>query len=286
MKGVIVAAGYGTRLLPFTKTVPKELIPLVDRPAISFILDEFVDAGIEEVLIIGSRRKKSLEDFLDREVELEKVFHEEHRDQLAQMIKPPALRTTFVRQQQMNGTGHALLLAQSFAGNEPVIVAYPDDLFMGAGPNPSQQLVAVHQQTGGSVLAVLDMPGADVSRFGVVAPDDLGPPIKVKQLVEKPNPGTEPSRLVSLGRYVFTPELFSLLEHGLSHHQGGEYYHIHAINQLGALGRLFAVPVVQTHLDVGDRLSYAQAFIRYALSRSDLKEPLKALVADLLSSPQ
>lgn len=283
MKGVIVAAGYGTRLLPFTKTVPKELIPLVDRPAISFVVEEFVKAGIDDILIIGSRRKKALEDFFDREMELERVFHEEHRTQMLESIKPFPVQVSFVRQQAMRGTGHALSLARSFAAGEPIIVAYPDDLFMGQTINPSEQLIACHRTTKASVLAVQDMGSADVSRYGVVQPSDLGPPIWVQRLVEKPSPGQEPSKLISLGRYLLTADIFPLLEQGLKVHADGEFYHIGALNELGRRGQLAAVSVVQERLDVGDKLGYVDAFCRYALSRPELRDGVKAILKRLLA---
>ncbi len=282
MKAVIVAAGYGTRLLPFTKTVPKELAPLVDRPAIAFVVDELITAGVKDLLVIGSRRKKALEDWFDREIELEQVFHEEQKASLLELIKPADLNVQFIRQAEMRGTGHALLLVEKFAADGPLLVAYPDDLFMGEGLNPCQQLTAVHQQTGASVLAVQDLSGQDVSRYGVIEPLDLGPPIRVKQLVEKPDIGKEPSHLISLGRYLLTPDIFPLLRDGWARHGSGEFYHIGALNQLGSLGRLAAVSICQQRLDVGDRLGYMEAFCRYAMHNPQLSPTFVNIIRQLL----
>ena len=138
MKGIIVAAGYGTRFLPVTKTIPKEMLPLLTKPSISFIVEEFVASGIREILIISSRRKKALEDYFDREMELEGVFQAESAKEKLEAITPLGANFYFVRQQEMKGTGHALLLAKTFVGEDPCVVAYPDDLVLGPKPLAAQ----------------------------------------------------------------------------------------------------------------------------------------------------
>lgn len=282
-RGVIVAAGYGSRFLPATKTVPKELLPLVDRPAIDFIIEEFMAAGIREILVISSRRKKALEDYFDREVELEHAFANQSdadkRDRLLQAIAPPAVEVQFVRQQVMAGTGHALRLARQFAGDQPVIVAYPDDLVF-AQQSLSQQLLDVYQASQKSVMAVQSVSG-DVSRYGVIDPEGTGNPVAVKALVEKPAPGTEPSRLVGYGRYLFTPDFFDALENGfqawVKAGSVGEFYHVDAINRLAAKQRLLALAFEGTRLDVGEPKGYLEALCRYALMRDDLAADARAL---------
>ena len=151
IKRVIVAAGYGTRFLPVTRVVPKELLPVVDRPAIDLVVEELVDAGITDILLITSRRKRAIEDWFDHDMELEGVFRAEGAFAKLRRAQPPRVRVTTVRQQEMRGTGHALLLARDFAGDDPVVVCFPDDLF--GSPNLTAQLVARHQVTGGCVLA-------------------------------------------------------------------------------------------------------------------------------------
>ena len=278
IKGVIVAAGYGSRFLPVTKTVPKEMLPLIDRPAIDFIVREFLESGIRDILIISSRRKKTLEDYFDREIELETVLPA--GGQKRESIVPPEGHFHFVRQQEMKGTGHALLLAQAFTGNDPFVVAYPDDIVLGETPL-SRQLIQAHEETGCSVLATQNLIDQDVSRYGVVAPQTGGNPCQIRSLVEKPAQGTEPSKLVSFGRYLFTADLYSELHQGLAGHEGGEYYHIGAINQLAAKGKVVALDFKGERLDTGEPLGYLEAICRYALSRPDLSRQARELFSHL-----
>lgn len=275
IKGVIVAAGYGTRLLPVTRVVPKELLPLVDRPCLSSVVEEFAAAGVEELLIIGSRRKRTLEDWFDHDPELEAALAGSPRLPLAQ---PPRMRATFVRQAKMGGTGDALLLAREFAGSDPVLVAYPDDLF--EPPGAAVELVNVWRQTGTSVLSAAPIAG-DVSRYGVLDVEEGPTGLVVRRIIEKPAPGTEPSNIVSLGRYLYTPELFDALERHKPATSKGEYYPMDATNELAAQGRMHAAIVAATRYDTGSALGYAQAFILHALARPDLGPELRAWLASL-----
>ena len=167
MKGVILAAGYGTRFLPVTKTIPKEMLPLMNKPSIAFIVEEFLRSGIYEILLITSRRKKVMEDYLDREMELEYVFDKEGAAEKLQKIAPYKAKVYFVRQQEMLGTGHALLQAKSLLKEEPFVVAYPDDLHFG-DPPLTKQLIDSYHETGCSVLATLYDP-PEINRYGVLA---------------------------------------------------------------------------------------------------------------------
>ncbi len=277
MKGVIVAAGYGTRFLPVTRALPKEMLPLLDRPSIDFIVEEFIDAGITEILIISSRRKKVMEDWFDWDKELQAVFKQEGAQAKLRKLVPPRANVHFVRQQRMEGTGHAILLAKSFVGNDPFVVAYPDDLF--GPPNCTAQLIETHQRTGRAVLSAHDLTGHDVSRYGVLDVENDEAGLRLERIVEKPELGTEPSHLISLGRYLFTPTLFAELERGLQTHEGGEYYHIGAINHLAALGEVAVCIVDAPRSDTGDLLGYAKTFVQVALADerigADLREWLK-----------
>jgi UTP--glucose-1-phosphate uridylyltransferase len=274
MKGVIIAAGYGTRFLPVTRVVPKELLPIVDRPAIDLVVQEMAEAGVDELLIVSSRRKKALEDWFDRDPELEAVFEREGASEKLARIAPPKVKATFVRQQRMAGTGDALLLAREFAGGDPVVVAYPDDLF--GAPNCTAQLVDTFLRTGRSVLSATDLKGEDVSRYGVLAVQDVEGELLLKGIVEKPPRGQEPSTLVSWGRYVYTPEFFGLLEEGRKYHKGGEYYHVNAVNALAARGRVAVRVVDAPRLDTGTPVGYLQAVIDVALGRPDVGPELEA----------
>ncbi|MCB9684834.1 MAG: UTP--glucose-1-phosphate uridylyltransferase [Alphaproteobacteria bacterium] len=270
MKGVIVAAGYGSRFLPVTRVVPKELLPIVDRPAIDWVVEEFQQAGIDEVLVITSRRKRSIEDWFDRDPELEQLYPPER-------LARPSVKATFVRQAEMKGTGHALLLAKSFVGDDPFVVAFPDDLFAPAERNCSQILVDLYERTGCSVLAAGDLGrDADVSRYGVLDLHEREGVKRVRGIVEKPSPGTEPSKVVSWGRYLYTPELFRELEDGVDRPRTGEYYATEAIQALCDRDRVVAATIPQARWDTGERLGYLQTVIRVALDHPTLGEPLRA----------
>ena len=209
MKGVILAAGYGSRFLPITKSIPKEMLPLITKPSIDFIIEEFIESGIEDILVVTSRRKKSLEDYLDREIELETVFSQEGSDRKLETVKPHAARFFFTRQQSMRGTGHALLLTQPFVGNEPFVVAYPDDLHFGKVPLTAQ-LIELYNSTGCCVLSSIYNP-PNLGRYGILDIDSDG--LHVKDIVEKPESGKEPSKEVSIGRYLYLPKIFDYQVH-------------------------------------------------------------------------
>jgi len=271
MKGVIVAAGYGTRFLPVTKTIPKEMLPVVNIPSISFIVDEFVKSGIQDIIIISSRRKKVLEDYFDREIELESVFEKEGKADRLERINPPAnVRFAFVRQQRMLGTGHALLQIKELVGNDPCIVAYPDDLHIG-DPALSTQLIESWRESGCSVMASVYEKG-DVSRYGVL--DIAADGKHVRAIVEKPPRGTEPSHEVSIGRYLYTPDFFTYLQEGWERHEGGEYYHIYALNKLMNEGRVVYRRLSGRRLDTGEPEGYLDAILNYADTVPSLRKVL------------
>jgi len=278
MKGVIVAAGYGTRFLPVTKTVPKELLPVGTKPAIAYIVEEFVASGIRDIIVISSRRKKALEDYFDREVELEELFRREGKlDRLAS-IAPPEARVSFVRQSEMRGTGHALLQVKNLVGSEVCVVAYPDDLVV--GPRPlALQLVEAHERTGKCVMATIHEPG-DVSRYGVVEPGADG--VSVRRFVEKPPAGREPSHEVSIGRYLYTPDFFELLEEGWRAHSGGEYFHTYALDRLIAAGRVAFARIEGERLDTGDPAGYLEAILRDAAADPALRPVLERFAREAL----
>jgi UTP--glucose-1-phosphate uridylyltransferase len=278
MKGVILAAGYGTRFLPGTKTIPKEMFPLIDTPAIHFIVAEMTEAGIQDILIVSSRRKKPLEDYFDREVELESTFHQEGAHTKLHQIRPIEANVFFMRQQRMAGTGNALLLVEPFVGDSPFVVAYPDDLLLG-GPSLSAQLIELYRQTKMTILAGQEVPTGDISRFGVAATHmDDGVEI-VDRMVEKPKPGTEPSRLVTYGRYLYTPEVFPALKQTLETHGGeGEFTQTEAINHLAGLGRVAIKRFEGRLLDVGTPIGYLEAFVEAGLYRDEYREPFRDIL--------
>lgn len=278
MKGVIVAAGYGTRFLPVTRCLPKEMLPLVDRPSLDFVVEEMVQAGVTKLLIISSRRKKVLEDWFDRDVELDEVFLREGADAKYNKSRPPNVEVVTMRQTIMRGTGQALLMAKDFAAGDPVVVAFPDDLFH--GENCTAQLIEAHKATGHSVLSAHDFSGQDVSRYGVLdAPSD-GPLVTVRGIVEKPEPGEEPSHLVSLGRYLFTADIYPLLEAGWAAHGEGEFFPQDAINTLADEGKVVARVVDAERWDTGTPLGLLKASITHALDREDTRDDLREWLID------
>ncbi len=276
VRGVIVAAGYGTRFLPVTRVVAKELLPVVDRPAIDLVVEEMVEAGITDILLISSRRKRAVEDWFDHDPELEAVFTAEGAHAKLAKVQPPGVRLTVVRQQEMRGTGHALLLARDFAGSDPVVVAFPDDLF--GQPNVTAQLVERHRATRQSVLAARDLSGQDVSRYGVLDVAEQVAGLDLVGIVEKPAPGTEPSHLVSLGRYLYTPEIFPLLAEGWDRFDKDgtqrEFYPMDAIQHLAEAGRVGVEVVEAEHYDTGQPLGYVKTVVEHALRRADMGDEL------------
>lgn len=281
MKGVIVAAGYGTRFLPVTKTVPKEMLPLLTKPSIAFIVEEFMASGIKDILILTSRRKKALEDYFDRDPELEEIFRREGAASKLEKIVPQEASISFVRQKEMRGTGHALLQAAPWLGGEPCVVAYPDDLHFGTPPL-ARQLIDVYERTGCSVLSGLHEPG-DVSRYGVIDPAPDG--THVQGFVEKPAPGREPSHEISLGRYLYAPEFFDLLAEGWEKHSGGEYYHTYALDKLIAAGKMAWAPVTGTRLDTGDPAGFLEALLRYAWDDPNYRGVVEKFIREKHAEP-
>jgi UTP--glucose-1-phosphate uridylyltransferase len=275
MKGVIVTAGYGTRFLPVTKTIPKEMLPLVTRPSIAFIVDEFVASGITEILFITSRRKKALEDYLDREMELEASFRAAGDAARLAAIEPPRATCYFVRQPEMRGTGHALLLARSFVGSEPFVVAYPDDLHFGKVPL-ARQLVETWEKTGCTVLATLHDP-PDVNRYGLISIAADG--LHVTGIVEKPPKGQEPSREASIGRFLYAPDFMDELAAQWKSHGSGEFFHTPGVLALARRGRVVFRRVEGERLDTGEPAGYLEAIIRYAQTVPELAAVLDRILA-------
>ncbi len=274
MKGVILAAGYATRFLPASKTIPKEMFPLIDRPAIDFIVQEMVDSGIQDILLVSSRRKKVMEDYFDREVELTSAFSRSNEFEKLEVIKPIEANIFTLRQQHMMGTGNALMLVEPFVDNEPFVVAYPDDIVLGEKPL-SKQLIETWEKTGNTVLSVQELEEDQLWRYGVIDPDGDGNIMNVKKMVEKPEHGTAPSRFVSFGRYLYTPELFDALRTSdKSHSSKSEFTQTEAINHMAALGKVSAVKFEGARYDLGEPLGFLTSAMQIGLQRSEFKDTL------------
>ncbi|AHE62542.1 UTP--glucose-1-phosphate uridylyltransferase [Borrelia parkeri] len=271
MKGIILAAGYGTRFLPITKTIPKEMLPILNKPSIDYIIEEFTNSGIKEILIITSRRKSVLDNYFDREIELETVFTKECKKDLLEKIKLKDINISFIRQNEMMGTGHALLHAKPWIGTENVIVAYPDDLHVGS-PSLTTQLIEMHKKTGKNILSVIENP-KDINRYGVIKLNKDN--IHVKDIVEKPEIGKEPSNKASIGRFLYTHEFFKFLEEGFKIHQKGEYHHIYALRKLMSENKVLYKEIEGERLDIGDIGGYLEAIIKIAKRDDKLLQIIK-----------
>jgi UTP--glucose-1-phosphate uridylyltransferase len=275
-KGVIIAAGYGTRFLPITKSIPKEMLPLVNRPAIEFIVNEFLDSGIEDILIISSRRKKAMEDYFDRDLELEAIFQQEGAvEKLQKIMRVSELADVhFIRQKEMRGTAHAIYLAHSFIGNESFVVAYPDDLFICKIPL-TKQLVDLYEKTDKNVLSILEIPKSEVSRYGIVEPevDRESGILYIKGIVEKPLIDQAPSSLMSAGRYLFKPEILRIFKRLIDVQTGkGESTQTPGIEILAKERQVVGHIIQGERLDIGQPLEYIKAFSRYALSQPEFQK--------------
>ncbi|HML88594.1 MAG TPA: UTP--glucose-1-phosphate uridylyltransferase GalU [Methylomusa anaerophila] len=270
-KAVIPAAGLGTRFLPATKAQPKEMLPIVDKPAIQFIVEEAIQSGIEEILIITGRNKRAIEDHFDRAVELELTLKAQGKYDLLGLVEELSEVTIhYVRQKEAKGLGHAVLCARQFVGNEPFAVLLGDDIIDAAVPC-LRQLMDVYQDCPGTILGVQEVPRTAVSSYGIVRPQPVKENLwEAVDLVEKPSMEEAPSQLAVLGRYIIEPEIFAILEN-TTPGRGGE------IQLTDALRRLREKPVYAFNFqgrryDIGDKQGYLEATIEYALKRPDLRE--------------
>lgn len=275
-KAIIPAAGLGTRFLPATKAQPKEMLPIVDKPAIQFIMEEAIDSGIEEILIITGRNKRSIEDHFDRSLELEQQLKAQGKYDLLKMVEQISEITVhFIRQKEARGLGHAVLCARQFVGDEPFAVLLGDDLVDAAVPCLSQ-LINVYTDLGGSVLGVQPVPSEQTESYGIVEPRPLKPNVwQAIRLVEKPSPEEAPSNLAVLGRYVLDPEIFHVLEN-TPPGRGGEIQLTDAICALAARQKVYAYQFEGRRYDIGDKEGFLEATVEQALKRPELRERFMA----------
>ena len=271
-KAVIPAAGLGTRFLPATKACPKEMLPIVDKPTIQYIIEEALASGITDILIISGRNKRSIEDHFDRSPELEMNLEEGGKDEMLQMVKDIAnVNIHYVRQKEPKGLGHAILCAKAFVGNEPFAVLLGDDVVYNEEYPCLKQLMDVYDVKGGSVLGCQTVPLEKVSAYGIVASEATADEriFKVNDMVEKPAIDEAPSRLAVLGRYVITPEIFEILEN-TAPGRGGEIQLTDALKVLAQHQDMYAYDFIGKRYDVGDKFGYLQATVEYALRRDCL----------------
>ncbi|WP_124058581.1 UTP--glucose-1-phosphate uridylyltransferase GalU [Vaginisenegalia massiliensis] len=281
-KAVIPAAGLGTRFLPATKAMAKEMLPIVDKPTIQFIVEEAIASGIEDILIVTGKSKRSIEDHFDSNIELEEHLRQQGKNDLLDLIKQTAnLNLYFVRQPYPKGLGHAVLQAKAFVGNEPFVVMLGDDIMEDEVPL-TKQLIDVYDQTHASNIAVMEVPHEETSKYGIIAPErqlDDGV-YNVERFVEKPKPEEAPSNLAIIGRYLLTPEIFTILENQQPG-AGNEIQLTDAIDTLNKTQRVFAKRFDGKRYDVGSKIGFMEMSIEYGLKHPQISQDLKELIKDL-----
>jgi len=283
-KAVFPAAGLGTRFLPATKSSPKEMLPLVDKPLIQYSVEEAVASGIESILIITGRDKTAIENHFDISFELEQVLKERGKDEMFELVRAVSdlAKITYTRQKQALGLGHAILQAQDFVGGEPFAVLLADDVMDAETPALKQLIDVYNRYNGASVMATMQIEGEAISRFGVIDAEEVEPNVfKIKSVVEKPKFADAPSDMAVIGRYIFTPELFGAIEQ-INPGAGGEYQVADAMRILLEEGKPFyAVKLDGVRHDAGDKLGFLIATVEFALKRADLGADFRAYLKSL-----
>ncbi|PTJ86122.1 UTP--glucose-1-phosphate uridylyltransferase [Staphylococcus simulans] len=281
-KAVIPAAGLGTRFLPATKAMPKEMLPILDKPTIQYIVEEAYRAGIEDIIIVTGKHKRAIEDHFDNQVELENSLREKGKTDLLEKVQRSThlANVFYVRQREQKGLGHAIWTARQFIGNEPFAVLLGDDIVESDTP-AIKQLMDVYDETGKSVIGVQTVPEKETHRYGIVKPEKQnGRLYEVEKFVEKPAPGTAPSNLAIMGRYVLTPEIFDYLS-TQDKGSGGEIQLTDAIERLNHDDEVFAYDFEGHRFDVGEKIGFVKTTIAYALKDDEMKEEIKSYIQSL-----
>jgi UTP--glucose-1-phosphate uridylyltransferase len=285
-KAIIPAAGLGTRFLPATKAMPKEMLPIIDKPGIQYIVEEAVASGIEDILIVTGKGKRAIEDHFDSSYELEQNLRLNGKlDLLSEVQKATELTDIhYIRQKEPKGLGHAIWCARKFIGDEPFAVLLGDDIVQSEVPC-LKQMMDVFERVHSSVLAVKQVPMDEVSRYGIVDPDPAGgyggQLLKVKGLVEKPAPAAAPSNVAIIGRYILTPAIFDLLE-TQNTGAGGEIQLTDAISRLLHDESVYAYQFDGVRYDTGEKLGYLKTIIDFSLERPDLKDQIRQYLREKL----
>lgn len=284
-KAVFPVAGLGTRFLPATKTVPKEMLPIVDRPLIQYAVDEAIAAGCDTLIFVTNRYKHAVADYFDKAYELEQKLEKSGKQDQLDLIRnvlPEGVRAVFVTQAEALGLGHAVLCAKPVVGDEPFAVLLPDDLIWSRGEGALAQMAHHAQGTGGSAVAVQDVPREQTASYGIVATDDFdGQAGRINQIVEKPKPEVAPSTLAVVGRYVLSPRIFDLLE-TTPKGAGGEIQLTDAIAALLDEERVDAFRFRGTRFDCGTHIGLIEATIRFALDNEKLSDAAQHLMRSAL----
>ena len=282
-KAIIPAAGLGTRFLPATKAMPKEMLPIVDKPTIQYIVEEAIESGIEDIIIVTGKGKRSIEDHFDHAYELENNLMEKGKfDLLEKVIAPSKVDIHYIRQKEPKGLGHAVWCARNFIGDEPFAVLLGDDIVQSKKPC-LRQLIDQYNETLSSVIGVQTVLDNETHRYGIVDPaTQEGRRYQVSNFVEKPAPGKAPSNLAIMGRYVLTPEIFMFLENQQTG-AGGEIQLTDAIKKLNEIQRVFAYDFEGQRYDVGEKFGFVKTTIEYALQHEDLRNDIRHYLKQLVA---
>ncbi|MGE7862456.1 UTP--glucose-1-phosphate uridylyltransferase GalU [Bacillus mobilis] len=282
-KAIIPAAGLGTRFLPATKAMPKEMLPIVDKPTIQYIVEEAIKSGIEDIIIVTGKTKRSIEDHFDNAFELEQNLLEKKKYELLEKVQASSKMVDihYIRQKEPKGLGHAVWCARKFIGDEPFAVLLGDDIVQAEKPC-LRQLIEEYDKTLSSVIGVQTVPEDETHRYGIIDPlEQEGRRYQVRNFVEKPAAGTAPSNLAIMGRYVLTPEIFMFLE---QQHigAGGEIQLTDAIQNLNEIQRVFAYDFEGKRYDVGEKLGFVQTTIEMALQHPELRDEMVPMMQKIL----
>ncbi|WP_342042992.1 UTP--glucose-1-phosphate uridylyltransferase GalU [Bacillus sp. OTU2372] len=284
-KAIIPAAGLGTRFLPATKAMPKEMLPIVDKPTIQYIIEEAVASGIEDIIIVTGKGKRAIEDHFDMAMELEENLIGKKKFDLLEKVQfaTNLADIHYIRQKEPKGLGHAVWCARNFIGNEPFAVLLGDDIVQGETPC-LRQLINQYEETFSSVIGVQSVPDQETHRYGIIDPSSQdGRLYQVNNFVEKPKPGTAPSNLAIMGRYILTPEIFMFLEEQ-EKGAGGEIQLTDAIQKLNQIQRVFAYDFEGKRYDVGEKFGFVKTTVEFALQHKDLHDDMIDYLKNLVST--
>ncbi|HLQ83959.1 MAG TPA: UTP--glucose-1-phosphate uridylyltransferase GalU [Pseudogracilibacillus sp.] len=272
-KAIIPAAGMGTRFLPATKAMPKEMLPIVDKPTIQYIVEEAIESGIEDIIVVTGKTKRAIEDHFDKNFELEESLRQKGKMDLLKKVQDAEVEIHYIRQHEPKGLGHAIWSARKFIGDDPFAVLLGDDIVVSEIPG-LKQLINQYNETGRSVVGVQTVPDEETNRYGIVDPDGQEDRrYKVHHFVEKPELGTAPSNLAIMGRYVLTPDIFKHLDkHEIG--AGGEIQLTDAIQMLNEDENVYAYDFEGMRYDVGEKFGFVKTTIELALQNEEMKEDL------------
>ncbi|WP_058308627.1 UTP--glucose-1-phosphate uridylyltransferase GalU [Gracilibacillus massiliensis] len=282
-KAIIPAAGLGTRFLPATKAMPKEMLPIVDKPTIQYIIEEAVASGIEDIIIVTGKGKRAIEDHFDNNFELEDNLLKKGKYELLEKAQQPAkVDIHYIRQKEPKGLGHAIWCARKFIGDEPFAVLLGDDIVESNTPC-LKQLMTQYEETESSVIGVQQVSNEETHRYGIIDPGQSdGRRYQVNNFVEKPERGIAPSNLAIMGRYILTPQIFRFLEkHEVG--AGGEIQITDSIQMLNQIQRVFAYDFEGTRHDVGEKIGFIKTTIEFALKNEEIGEEVENILSQLIT---